>query len=152
MSLPTNEKELLQIEILKQINTNLIADMKCMQTREAMLEYSSNTYKKLFNTGPNPIALIRLSDGHLLEANEGFEDLLGYTNDEFREAGIEYFLMDNLKRIKNIARNALRNGKHFETECKLQSRNHGLVPVVITASLIKHDEQTLVHAAMRLYP
>jgi PAS domain S-box-containing protein len=150
MNLPTTAtEELVQIEILKQINENLCADSECSQLRQSMLEYSSNTYKMLFNTHPDSIALIRLSDGHLLEANQSFEKLLGYTKDEFRKIGIGHFLKDEIKKIQKMAREALRKGGFFQTECHLQSRDNGLIPVALTASVIKHDEETLVQASMR---
>jgi len=153
MTLPTTAtSEHIQIELLKQINANLLADMESMQKHHAMLEYSANTYKKLFATSPDPIALIRLSDGHLLEANHNFEKLLGYTQEEFRKAGIGHFLVQDTAKMQKAARKALRNGGWFQAECKLQSRNHGLIPVTITASLIKHDEQTLVQASMHPHP
>jgi PAS domain S-box-containing protein len=117
--------------------------------RESLLEYSSKTYKMLFDTNPEPIALIRLSDGHLIEANQRFEKLLGYTKDEFRAAGIEYFLKENSKKLQHIARKALRNECWFQTECHLHSRDKGPIPVAITASIIKHDEETLVQASIR---
>jgi PAS domain S-box-containing protein len=150
MNIPVADtNDLIKIEILKQINTNLCADIDSLQLRESMLDYSSKTYKMLFDTNPEPIALIRLSDGHLLEANQRFEKLLGYNKDEFRAAGIKYFLMENTEKLQNMAREALRNGHWFQTECALQSRDKGLVPVAITASLIKHDEETLVQASIR---
>ena len=149
MKLPTDNDGLLQIEPLQKTIADLSAEIESMRTTTAMFEYSSNAYRKLFNSNPDPVALIRLSDGRLLEANERFEKLLGYSKDEFREVGIERFLKEDLKRIKKMAREALRNGAWFETDCKLQSRDKGLISVAITASLIKHDEQTLVQASIR---
>ena len=149
MSLPTSNDSILQIESLEQTNSELRADIERMQTSRAMLEYRANTYKKFFNTNPDPIALIRLSDGRLLEANQRFEKLLGYSKDEFREVGIEYFLMDDIKRMKKMAREALKSGDWFEADCNLRLRNKSLIPVKVTASLIKHDEQTLVQASIR---
>jgi len=142
MNLPDYNKELEQVKLLNEQ----------VQTRESMFEYSSNTYRKLFNTSPDPVALIRLSDGRLLESNYRFEKLLGYSKDEFRVLGIDFFLNKDIKRIKKIAKKALRNERWFETECKLLSRNDGLIRVAITASLIRHDEQTLVQASIRPLP
>jgi PAS domain S-box-containing protein len=150
MNLPTTATdELIQIELQKQINEDSSADIDCLQLRESLLEYSSKTYKMLFDNHPDPIAVIRLSDGRLLEANIGFEKLLGYTKDEFREFGIEHFLMHDIKRLKKMARDALRDGGWFQTECSLQSRDNGLVSVALTASLVKHDEETLIQTSMR---
>lgn len=150
MSLLINGNELEQIEILTQIGANSIAGIECFKPHKSILEYSSATYKKLFNTNPHPTALIRLSDGHLLEANQRFETLLGYTKDEFRQLGVEFFLQKDIKRIKQMARTALRGENWFETESYLQSQNKGLIPVVISASLLKHDEQTLVQTSIRV--
>ncbi|MBU1217529.1 PAS domain-containing protein [bacterium] len=141
--------DLVQIEILKQINTNLCADIDSLQLRESMFEYRSKIYKMLFDTHPEPTALIRLSDGLLLEANQRFEKLLGYTNDEFRAVGIENILMENTEKLHNMAREALRNGRWFQVECNLLSRNETPIPVAISASLIKHDDQTLIQASLR---
>jgi PAS domain S-box-containing protein len=122
------------------------------QMQEAMLEYRANTYKKLFDMHPNPIALIRLSDGHLVEANYRFEKLFGCSKEGFRALGIKCFLNEDFKRMKKIARAALRDQRWFETECKLQLPNMDSIRVTITASLIRHDEQTLVQASIRTLP
>ncbi|MBU4025588.1 PAS domain-containing protein [bacterium] len=141
--------ELVQIDLLKQINTNLCADIDSLQLRESMFEYRSKIYKILFDTHPEPTALIRLSDGHLLEANQRFEKLLGYTEDEFRAVGIKRFFENDIERIRKIAKEALKNGRWFQVECNLLSRDEIPIPVAISASLIKHDDQTLIQASLR---
>jgi len=52
------------------------------RAREQELRQSEKKYATVFHASPDSITVTRLSDGEILEANEGFERLLGYTRAE----------------------------------------------------------------------
>lgn len=141
-----------EIETIKQININLLEDIKQLKMREAMLEYSAKTYKKLFNSHPDSIVLIRLSDGRILESNERFEKFLGYSKEEINAIGLQYFIADDLQRVKKNARNTPKNESYFQTQCTLTSRDNSLRQITVSASIIKHDNQTLIQARISSIP
>jgi diguanylate cyclase (GGDEF)-like protein/PAS domain S-box-containing protein len=46
------------------------------------LKASNEYFERMFNTSPEANVITRLSDGVILNINQGFEDLSGYTNEE----------------------------------------------------------------------
>ncbi|MFC1960412.1 PAS domain S-box protein [Chloroflexota bacterium] len=60
----------------------VVRDITERKAVEAALRQSEDYRAKVFRTIPDAVAITRLSDGMLLEVNEGFSSIVGYTPEE----------------------------------------------------------------------
>lgn len=67
---------------LEQQNTSLAQEVAERQQIEAALRRSEAKFAQAFNASPLVITITKLADGHLLEVNESFVQITGYTRAE----------------------------------------------------------------------
>ena len=77
---------ILSFGLILMLNRRLIANLEQdiieRQQADAALKLSEEKYSNIFHSSPDAIAITRLSDGKLVEVNEGFSRLLGYSQEE----------------------------------------------------------------------
>jgi PAS domain S-box-containing protein len=66
----------------RNLRMTAIRDITDRKRAEASLIQSEARFSRIFNTSPIPISLIRLADGVILDANESFVRMSGFTRDE----------------------------------------------------------------------
>lgn len=144
----------LQYKINKTTETkleNLKKHCSELVLQKNMLQYRLNVYMKFFESSPECIAVIRLNDGYLIDANEEFEVFSGYTKDEFRHIAQNDFLLGNRERIRELAITALEGNGRFQTDCDIKHKDGKILSSHISARLaeIDVDEGVYIQVSIR---
>lgn len=59
-----------------------VQDINEQKTAEEALKQSEAKFSKAFNSSPNSISITKLSTGEILEINDGFQNIFGFTKEE----------------------------------------------------------------------
>jgi PAS domain S-box-containing protein len=102
-------------------------------------------FSKAFHSSPNAIILSRLSDGHIIEVNDGFVKISGYNAVEaLGETTIDLHLWDKeedrVLAVNELSQRGQVPGREFQFRKKSGERIFGL----FSAEIIRIDDQTLV--------
>ena len=95
-------------------------------------------FEKLFRTSPNPILLSTLDDGHFIEVNEAFCELVGYQNEELVghssiALGVWAFAEERIRIVSE-----LKAGRPVRTEpCELRTKSGERRNVDVSADIIE---------------
>jgi PAS domain S-box-containing protein len=77
------EASISQIDIAgKKIYTVILRDFSERMKAEEVLRQSEERFASVFRSSPTPIALTRLADGKIMDVNEAFCQLFGYSHEE----------------------------------------------------------------------
>lgn len=93
---------ILTFAIFLMVNRRLVAalegDISARIKVESALRYSEEKFFKAFHSSPDAILISRMSDGRLIEVNDGFTSMTGYSREEALSAStISLGLWPNLK-------------------------------------------------------
>ncbi len=107
------EKEKLLVE-LSIVNKELTIQIEKREQTELALKESNEKYLKAFQSSPNLIIITRMKDGKIIEVNDTFVLLSGYTREEaLSNSTIGLNLWENIEE-RNSVISALRSGKVVE--------------------------------------
>lgn len=77
---------ILTISLFMQVNRRLMSDLEAdiikREETENALELSREKFAKAFQASPTAILITRISDGTIIEVNEGFSKIMGFSRDE----------------------------------------------------------------------
>lgn len=110
-------------------------------------EVSNEKFARVFHASPNWIVITRLSDGVVIDANEGFEHTSGHT----REAAIGHPIGDlniwvNPAQRTAIVRALMRQGRVIDAKAQIRRKDGEVRDCVANAALISLDGQHKSHA------
>jgi diguanylate cyclase (GGDEF)-like protein/PAS domain S-box-containing protein len=60
----------------------VVRDISQVKQTQEQLQFSEEKFAKAFHASPDGLLLTRMQDGRILEVNEGFSSLTGYSNDD----------------------------------------------------------------------
>lgn len=117
---------------------SVIHDISDRERADEALRKSEEKYATAFHASPDSITITRLSDGEILEANEGFERLLGYTRAEtvgkttaelsaYADSGTRAGLVTGLRET----------GEINDFDATLRRKDGTLVEVIVSARVIE---------------
>jgi len=117
---------------------SVIHDITDRERADEALRKSEEKYATAFHASPDSITITRLSDGEILEANEGFERLLGYTRAEtvgkttaelsaYADSGTRAGLVSGLRET----------GEINDFDATLRRKDGTLVEVIVSARVIE---------------
>ena len=108
---------------------------------------SNETYARVFHASPNWIVITRLSDGVVIDANEGFEQIGGHSRLEAIGHPIGNLnIWVHLEQRAEIVETLLREGRVLESRAQLRLKNGEIRDFVANAVLIDLEGQTNAHA------
>jgi PAS domain S-box-containing protein len=104
-------------------------------TQQALKE-SEERFRLAFKTSPDSIVLTRLSDGLILEVNDGFKEMTGYTDEEvIGKTSNEIYLWENEsdrnKMVELLQKNGAVNNLDFSFRGKNGQRFETLLSAVV---------------------
>lgn len=116
---------------------------------EQALRVSEVKFSSVFQQSPDALLLVRLRDGHLLEANETVESLFGWRRDELEARWADYGQFWRSRReLERFTEQALAGPvEAFETE--LVTRERGMLPVLISARRLVIDGEATILLTIR---
>ncbi len=112
---------------------------------QAALRSSEERFSKAFNANPAAMILVRLARGVVIDVNEGFNRLLGYSRDEIIGRTPHDVNMVARPADAQAALNRLRNNlplKDFETE--LRTKQGNLINVLLSNEPIELNGETCI--------
>ena len=119
---------------LTQVATH-IAGLAIEHQRSAEeLRASEERFAKAFNANPNPMSLATLDEGRIIEVNESFVELSGYTRADLIERGMLEFLWEMPLARGALVRRVKESGLVRDLEVKLRTKS-GASRVLLMSSL-----------------
>jgi PAS domain S-box-containing protein len=111
------------------------------QGNERKLRASDELFAKAFNANPHPMSLATLEEGRILEVNESFVELTGYTRPELiGQMSIESFWEMPVSRSELI-RQIREQGVVRNLEARLHTRNGYSRLVLLSTLMVEIDDQ-----------
>jgi diguanylate cyclase (GGDEF)-like protein/PAS domain S-box-containing protein len=101
---------------------------------------------RIFHINPEPMALSRLDDGRIVDVNESFLRIFGYSRDEvIGHTAIEIGIWENLERDRNqIVRQVLTNGSASDIEAVLRTKAGAKISFYLGATRVESNEGALL--------
>ena len=108
---------------------------------EAALRQSEIRFRSFFNLAATGMSLARVPDGHFLEVNEKFAEILGYTPTELlQKSFLEITHPDDIDLNEQLYRELVEQRvPHFEYEKRFIHRNGHPVWVQVTVSVVSDE-------------
>ena len=105
----------------------LVIDIDEAKKTEEALRLSEQKFAKAFNASPDGMILTRLSDGRLLEANEGFTRITGYANNQaIDHSTLDLNIWVDLKQREHFLEKLRTEGQVRDFHCLIR-RNDGQI-------------------------
>jgi len=118
---------LLVFSIINMANLRLLSDIR----------FQENKYSSAFRSSPYAITLIRLSDGKILDANEGFLKLTGYTRQEiFNKTNIDLPLWVREKDREEVVQELIEGRSIFGKEYLFRKKSGEVMIGNLSAEVI----------------
>ncbi|MBW8042372.1 MAG: PAS domain S-box protein [Planctomycetes bacterium] len=132
--------ELLQeMETLRRRVVDLEEDKTEHRQVEVALRESEDRYKTLLDSSQDGVVIVAL-DGKILDANQAYQDMLGYTLEELKEITYQQFTPEKWHNMKVTAHELGLKKGHDISEKEYISKNGTIFPVFVSWWLIK-DKQ-----------
>ena len=110
-------------------------------------ETSDDRFARVFHASPDWIVITRLSDGLVIDANEGFEAISGYrAADVIGHAISRFNVWGHAEQRARLIDELMRSSAVRETMVQLRRRDGTLRDCMVNASLIALGSQTHSHA------
>lgn len=125
------------IALVEDINALKESDGRLAAATEAT-RLSESRYRTVFQTSPDSVIIVRLSDGKIIDANKTFLETTGYERDEFigrTTLGIGIWANDSDRQV--LVDMLLRDSECRELEFQLRKRNGEIFWARMSASLIE---------------
>ncbi len=126
----------------------LVENSECTKTKENLRE-SQEFYGKLVRQSVEAIYIFDPETKRLLEANNAFSDLLGYTAEEIDGLTLHDFVIDKRERIDAYVYHLLMSGAMTIGERLWQRKDKTLVDVQVTASKIRQKGKDICFVVAR---
>ncbi|NOZ71021.1 MAG: PAS domain S-box protein [Chloroflexi bacterium] len=120
---------------------SLLADEEKRVNMEKKLKESEERFREAFRTSPDSIGITRLEDGCIVDVNEGFTAITGYSREEVvgKTAKSINVWADSADRTKLIA--ALqRYGSVKNMEVEFRAKDGRIIPSLLSAKIIMLDD------------
>ncbi len=134
----------------KHLLTALESDIAQRKATEEALKKSEEKFSKAFHNSPDAIVITSISDGKIIQVNEGFYRLAGFTQEEIAgKTTIELNLWDELTHRDQFVEALQKNGRVLNYETKFRKKTGELFDGFISGELIKLQELpcvlTIIH-------
>ncbi len=138
-----NVSELIaEIENLKKEHSSVKefyeAEIAGLREKIGQMEKSEEKFRIAYATSPDAININRLSDGMYVSVNEGFTNILGYTeNDAIGRTSLEMNIWLNPEDRRHFVKEILANGNVTSFESRFLAKSGKIVTGLISGSLIE---------------
>jgi PAS domain S-box-containing protein len=117
------------------VNRRLLIDMK----------FQEEKYTRAFRSSPYAITLTRISDGKILEVNDGFFAITGYTPDEVvGKTTLDLHLWEKEEERTEVVHELSRGNKVAGREARFRKKSGALLTGLFSAEVIPFNEELWV--------
>lgn len=141
----------INVEIIPGTSDSLasLIDITDLKEVESSLKASEEKFQKAFKTSPYAITIFDVESGKLIEANEEFYKLSGYTPDDLiNNFSLHLNLWDNLKDREQVGFDLLNKIPVYNREYKFRNKNGDLIYGLYSAQIVQVDNKLLVLASI----
>ncbi|MDD5723183.1 MAG: sensor domain-containing diguanylate cyclase [Syntrophales bacterium] len=118
----------------------LSRDISERKRMEEKLAKSEEKFRKAFYTSPDAVNINRLEDGMYVSINQGFTNILGYTErDIIGKTSIEYNIWGNIEDRQKLVAGLKKDGEVSNLEAAFRTKNGDIRYGLMSASLIDLD-------------
>ncbi len=112
-------------------------DISASREAEEALRLSEEKFKRAFAAGPDALSISRLEDGCMLEVNDAFERLSGYTRTELiGHSSLEMGIWDDPEMRKKIVQ-SVQQKRHVEpVEVRARRKDGVLLPIHLSMEMV----------------
>ena len=115
-------------------------DIFQLRLTEEQVSKSEEKFRKAFITSPDSININRLSDGMYISVNDGFIELLGYSEEEVvGKTSIDLNIWADTESRKNLVNELTENGRVENFEAIFRKKDGTIVYGLMSASIIELD-------------
>jgi PAS domain S-box-containing protein len=126
---------LLTYALALMLNKRLLDEVKVQEAK----------FSKAFHSSPYAIALTRLSDGKIVEVNEGFVNITGYNYEDLSgKTTIDLHLWDKQEDRLAVVNELARTGKVYGKELQFRKKSGEMVTGLFSAEIVPISEQKYV--------
>ena len=112
---------------------------------EQKLQEAEEKFSAAFNASPDLMAITKFSDGTILEVNEGYSKLLGFTRAEsIGKTTTELLIWGNAKGRQKFVDLLLKTGQVIDFETTLRRKNGTMVTVLDSARIFTFQGEKCV--------
>ena len=112
---------------------------------EQVLAKSEEKFAVAFRSNPSACSISRLSDGHFLDINKTFEELLGYSRDDVvGKIAIETGMWVDLEARKAIAELLQKNNSFHNIEVKMRTKFGNISSINVSGEIIELNNEQYV--------
>lgn len=127
-----------------------IMDITARKTSEERLQMSEQRFSKAFKASPIMIAISRLDDAALLEVNQTFEELTGYTREEaIGKSTLELGIWEHVQDRERLIGALVGAGEIRNHEVQFRTKYGTLLTGLVSADLIELDGEKCLLATIQ---
>jgi len=139
-----------QNEEYSSINDELHTKNKELIHSQKELQNVTDHFKGLFNVNPDAIMISKVDNGKILQINEAFSSILGYTSEDVsNKTTIEINLWVDMHERKRFISTVLENGHCNNFEAILRRKERNYITCLISASLIDIENEPHIISVTR---
>ena len=128
----------------------IIRDISDRKRIEANLRLSEEKFYKAFHSNPDAITITRLEDGLIVDVNDGFCSLLGYTRTEaLADSTVHLGLWANPHDREDVVAQLQQTGQVRDREIQMRSKSGQLLTGIYTGEVIQLDNQAHIISAIQ---
>ena len=125
-----------------------IRDITAQKESESIIRRSEERFSRMFNSAPIPITLARVSDGRMIDVNDHFCTIAGYSREEIIGRTVfELNLMSNSAQRETIIDLLNRNGRVRGLDMTLRTRGGEERSLLYSAEKIEVDGEPCILAS-----
>ncbi len=131
----------------KDVHIAAIRDITERQKAEEALRESEAKFSEVFRLSPNAYSLTRVSDGTVIEINNGFTEIFGYTGQEVKgRTSLELNIWTTESDRKRIIDKLLTKGKLKNEETQYRTKDGQIIDALVSSVLIKAGKEQVILA------
>lgn len=128
----------------------VIRDITDRKRAEEKLRCSEEKFSKAFRWGPDPIVISRIENGKIVDVNDAFLRLVGYSRDEiFDSSSIDLGIWFNPREYAQLTALLKRQGEIREIDFRIQTKSGDIRTLLVSAHAMEINDEPCLIAVLR---
>jgi PAS domain S-box-containing protein len=128
----------------------ILRDVTARVRQEQSLRASEEKFRKAFTISPDSVNINRLSDGTYIAINQGFTQVMGYTEaDVLGKTSLELQIWENPEDRQRLIEGLQKNGVVHNLEARFRTKDGQVKDGLMSASIIELEEEPHILSVTR---
>ncbi|MDR3566960.1 MAG: PAS domain S-box protein [Syntrophobacteraceae bacterium] len=138
------------LEEVRRANDSICLEIAERKLAQKTVEESEEKFRLAFRTSPDSINLNRLSDGMVIDINEGFTKITGYTREEIiGKTPLQLKIWHNPKERDRIKARVAGKGFVENVEAEFRAKDGRLLTGLVSARILRLNQEDMVLSIIR---